>query len=173
MKKIYLYLFSAFLISNFALAQAPAWLNGKYPEDLHKYTLLVEKMDTVGMLCKDKKGKAIYCSKLEKDNDKNLNIFLDKQQQAFDDYVHKYKIVSLNKIQNDTTYADVDKYRYVLRKVLKYRSRTDKKHTEWFFYFEDRKTKTNFDFINVYSGGRLYTLKRIVQELNDLFQFKK
>src|SRR2546428_575795 len=115
-RKIFIIIICALLFTEVKAQEA---LDGNYPLDLNKTILIVEQFDSIGKQCDGAGDKKIYCDALAKETDKNLELYQQKQAEIFKEYNFEYVIVSPKEFpyREYSEFSDIEKYRYVLKKV--------------------------------------------------------
>lgn len=160
------------IISSTSIGYTQKFIEGKYPLDLNKTTLIVMQYDSTGKTCEGVGNKKVYCSVLEKDTDSHLDLYKQKQAEVFKTYKLAYVIVSPKEFpfKEYTEFKDTDKYRYVLKMVpLSSGSSGGTFVVNWVFYFHDRKTGQDFNRIINFSSKRFKPLEELVEALNSKF----
>jgi hypothetical protein len=148
------------------------FIEGKYPLDLNKTTLIVEQFDSTGKTCEGAGNKKVYCSVLEKDTDTHLELYRQKQAEIFKMYKLEYVIVSPKEFpfKEYNVYKDTVKFRYILKMVpMSSGSSGGSFVVNWVFYFHDRKTGEDLKRIINFSSKRFKPLEELVEALNSKF----
>jgi hypothetical protein len=157
-----------FLWSAYTCAQD--FSKGYIPLDLDQTCLIVEKIDSAGKKCRHGK-EWVYCNSFDKTTDKKLTSLQQEQEYIFKKYKLDYIIVMPEAFpyQEYTEFKEVHKFRYILKMHTFIPVGGKESEICWIYYFHDRKTGKNYLRIPNTSGGRLSSLKELVNTINAKF----
>ena len=167
--------------------KAQNWIK-KAPDTLG--VLIVEKFESAGPCC-DENGNRVYdgsirgpvknpepstvskekrqhCNVPEKDLDNNVELYQQTQKNLFKNCNFQYIILSKKDFEEhkDKEYADINKFRYILKYTASPGPVSEDNFPKWVYYFYDRKTgQKSEDYIRD-DIRRFYPLENLVSDLN-------
>lgn len=191
MKKLISLSVVAAIVIAWSPVQDDAW-DDYIPQTLRNTTLLVEKFRqqdpkkfppadmTMGSYEWPKEGGQTQDTAKKKDSNwehpivKKTNKELEKSnknlQDIFKSYKYKYEIVDKAEMSDTGKYANMEEYRYVLRRTPFMRvipGPPPNPYYTYVYYIFDRVENRNYKTLDIYHSFHLTALKRVVEKMNE------